>query len=211
MRYTLILDGRTEAGGSPLIMHNERLNDPLDPITRELAKVTGKTKKTEVDHAEMGRIEFYGALYTDPAIPSVAELKSYEGAVVLPSWNIFRSLQEGAKQIKLGRAVLRGVVPLTEYVPLEYAGPESPVDLWNAGTFSLRKGVGIGTKKVMRTRPIFTDWQASLDIEVDPEMLDGDKLAECWRRAGLYAGLGDMRPVYGRYAAKVEVREAVAA
>lgn len=211
MRYTLVLDGRTDSGGAPLIMHNERLNDPLDPITRELAKITGKTKKTEVDHAEMARVEFFGGLYTDPAIPSVAKLKSYEGSVVLPAWNIFRSLQEGAKMIKRGRDILRGVVPLSEFVALEYDGPDSPADLWDAGTFSLRKGVGVGTKKVMRTRPIFSDWQASLNIEVDPEIIDGDALEECWRRAGVYVGLGDMRPIYGRFAATVEVREAVAA
>ena len=31
MQVTLKLDGRTASGGSALIMHNERLADPLDP------------------------------------------------------------------------------------------------------------------------------------------------------------------------------------
>jgi len=211
MKYLLRLDGRTDEGGSPLIMHNERLSDPLDPITRELAAVTSKRKKTEADHEEQARIEFYGGLYTDPPIVSVETIDDYEGRVVLPAWNIFRSLQDGAKQIKRGRDILRGVIPLAEYVPLEYEGPEHPVELWQAGGFFLRKGVGVGQSKVMRTRPIFTDWRAELEIEVDANVLDGDTLAECWRRAGVYAGLGDMRPVYGRFTANVVVTEEVAA
>lgn len=204
MRYMLRLDGRAESGGSPLIMHNERLADPLDTITRELANITSKRKKTEADHEEIARIEFFGGLYLDPALESVENVDSHDGSVALPAWNIFRALQDGAKQIKRGQDILRGVIPLAEYVELEFDGPDTAVDLWKDGSFFIRKGVGVGQKKTMRTRPIFTDWQAQLEIEVDPNVLDEDTIAECWRRAGLYAGLGDMRPVYGRFTATVE-------
>lgn len=45
-------------GTAPLLMHNSRLADPIDPIVRSMKKITGKTKKTEDDHAETARLEF---------------------------------------------------------------------------------------------------------------------------------------------------------
>jgi len=33
---------------------------------------------------------------------------------------------------------------------------------------------------------------------------DLDMLANCWRDAGVYAGIGDMRPVYGRFTATLK-------
>ena len=41
-------------GTRPMIQHNARLANPLDPYTQALAKITGKRKKTLEDH-EIGR------------------------------------------------------------------------------------------------------------------------------------------------------------
>jgi hypothetical protein len=56
----------------------------------------------------------------------------------------------------------------------------------------------------MRTRPIFTDWSAELPVEVDSTVFDLDTLANCWKDAGVYAGIGEMRPGYGRFAATLQ-------
>lgn len=198
----LKLDGRTESGGAPLVMHNERLADPLDAMTRALSEVSKKRGKTEADHMEMARREFYGGLYTEPAI---ADLDSVDGQKpIVPAWNILRSLQNGAKRHKRGKDVLRGVYPVANHAVLEYAGPQEAVALWLDGGFSLRKGVGVGTQRVVRTRPIFVDWQCHLEVSVDPNVFDLDTLAVLFRDAGLYEGLCEMRPVYGRYIGTVE-------
>ncbi|MGM4903324.1 hypothetical protein AB8B21_30825 [Tardiphaga sp. 866_E4_N2_1] len=42
-------------GTRRLIMHAGRLSDPLDPVTKNLAKLTSKKMKTEADHEAIGK------------------------------------------------------------------------------------------------------------------------------------------------------------
>ena len=192
MKVTLKLDGRVASGGSSLVMHNERLADPLEEIVRQIAGITKKRNKTEADHLEIARLEFLGGLYTNDNGPC------------LPAWNILRCLQDGAKRHKRGADVLRGIYPLVETVDLAYDGPRDPDKMWKKGGFALRKTVGIQRSRTMRTRPVFSDWTAELPVEVDPTIWDVDTLAHVWKDAGTYAGLGEMRPVFGRFVATLE-------
>ncbi len=198
MQVTLHLDGRVASGGSPLIMHNERLADPLDDYTRAIAEYSSKRKKTVDDHQEMARLEFLGGLYTEPAMSY--PLNGSAPVVALPAWNILRCLQDGGRRHKRGVDVPRGIYPLAETVPIQFEGPEEPEELWKDGGFHLRKSVGVQRSRTMRTRPLFSDWQAELPIEVDAKVFDLHTLKVIWKDAGTYAGLGDMRPVYGRFA-----------
>lgn len=195
MKVLLKLDGRTASGGAPLIMHNERLADPLDETTRAIAAVSKKRNKTEADHMEIGRLEFHGGLYTNGNGPCI------------PAWNIIRCLQDGAKRQKRGVDVLRGVSPLVDHADVQYDGPRDPDELWKQGGFALRKTVGVQRSRTVRTRPVFTDWQAELPVEVDPTVFDLDTLAVALRDAGKFSGLGDMRPIYGKFVGTVEVVE----
>lgn len=212
MKVVLKQDGRTASGGSALIMHNERLADPLDPCTRALGAVSKKRNKTEADHEEIGRREFIGGLYTAPLTGPDLLVMREDGSVsngvphqpVLPAWNIIRCLQDGATRQKRGKDVLRGIYPLVEYAELKYDGPTDPEELWRSGSFSLRKTVGVQRSRTVRTRPFFTDWQAELPVEVDSTVFDIDTLRAIWRDAGVYAGIGDMRPVYGRFVGTVD-------
>jgi hypothetical protein len=188
MKVLLTLDGRAESGGAPLVMHNERLADPLDPIVRSIAAISKKRNKTEADHLEIARQEFEGGLYTNGNGPC------------LPGWNILRCLQDGAKKHKRGVDVLSGIYPLADHADVSYEGPRDTEALWKNGGFALRKTVGIQRSRTMRTRPIFTEWQAELLVEVDVTVWDLHALAVCWKDAGVYKGIGEMRPVYGRFA-----------
>lgn len=202
MQVTLHLDGRTASGGSALLMHNERLADPLDPFVQALSTLTGKRKKSTADHEEIAHIEFLGGLYTAPALDY--PVNGNKAKPCIPSWNILRCLQDGAKRQKRGADVLRGIVPLTEHAALTYDGPTDPEKLWQDGSFALRKSVGVQRNRTMRTRPLFTDWQVELDIEVDASVFDLHTLDKAWKDAGTYSGLGDMRPVYGRFVGTLE-------
>lgn len=190
MKVLLSLDGATKSGGAPLVLHNERLADPLNEFSREIAKVSKKRNKTEADYREIARLEFLGGLYTDD-----------KGEPAVPAFNIIRCLQNGAKRHKLGMYVLRGVVPLIQMVPLAYEGPRVPDEMYRCGRFMLRKSVGIGGNRTMRTRPIFTNWSAVLPVEVDATVFDPDTLKNVWHEAGIYAGLCEMRPIYGKFKA----------
>jgi hypothetical protein len=117
-------------------MHNERLSDPLEPLTRSLAEVSKKRSKTEADHLEVARREFLGGLYTNGNGPCI------------PAWNMIRCLQEGATRRKRGKDVLRGVSPIDEHTDVLYDGPRDPDELWKDGGFFLRKGVVVSGRRV---------------------------------------------------------------
>ena len=188
-RMIVSLDGRTAANGAPLLMHNERLADPLDPFSLEIAKISKKRGKTEADHLEIARLEFAGGMYHDE------EVGPY-----IPGWHVIRCIQNAGKQHKLGASVLRGVTPVSMKAPVEYAGPRDIESMWKAGTFALRKSVGISSARTMRTRPVFEEWQLRVEIEIDLNVLDPEKIDQLAEEAGRYQGLGDYRPIYGRFA-----------
>ena len=181
--------------GDSMLMHNERLADPLNPYTRWLSELTGKTKKTEADQEEIARREFLGSGYwliDEGPKGQIAE-------PVIPTWNIIRCLQAGATRQKLGKHVVRALVPMTMTTTLSYTGPRDADSLWKSGLFHNRKGVVIGGRRTMRTRPCFTDWKVEADLELDLTILDPDKVDQIARDAGKYEGLGDNRPVFGRF------------
>jgi hypothetical protein len=202
MQVMLKLDGTTAAGGSALVMHNERLADPLDSFTQAISGISKKRNKTTADHEELAHLEFLGGLYTDPMIEF--PVNGAKAHPVVPAWNILRCLQDGGRRHKRGADVPRGIYPLAEYAVIKYDGPTKPEELWKNGGFSLRKSVGIQRSRTMRTRPMFTEWTAELPIEVDATIFDLHALRNIWKDAGTYAGLGEMRPVYGRFIATVE-------
>jgi hypothetical protein len=185
MKVMISFDGREESFGSALLCHNERLADPLDEMARAVAEISKKRAKVEKDHLELARRQFLGGLYLGDNGP------------VVPASNLLRCLEDGARRIKRGKDINRGIVPLADSADLQYDGPRDPEELWKAG-FWLRKGVGIGTKRVISTRPLFRNWQCELPIEVDSEIFDLHTLRQIGELAGKYAGLGDMRPIHGR-------------
>lgn len=197
MKAVLHLDGRSASGGAPLVCHNERLADPLDPFTQAIAGISKKRNKTTADHELIAYYEFLGGLYTSPALDW--PLNGSNPAPCIPAWNILRCLQDGGRRHKRGMDVPRGIYPLSESATIQYEGPIDPQKMWEAGGFSLRKSVGVQRARTMRTRPFFANWQAELEIEVDAAVFDIRTLETLWRDAGIYAGIGEMRPVYGRF------------
>jgi hypothetical protein len=200
-RIRVTFDGSTAVNGSSLLMHNERLADPLDPYTRWLGELTSKRKKTERDLEETGRREFLGGGYWQVDTgPDGEQAEPY-----IPTWNIIRCLQAGATKFKLGRQVVRGLVPVNDITSLLYDGPRDADSLWRSSLFVSRKGVGVGQAKVIRTRPAFTDWKVEAELELDLTILDPPTVAQIAVSAGLYEGLGDNRPRHGRFLGSVEL------
>lgn len=190
----------TLTGTSPLLMHNERLADPLDPFTRALKAVTGKTKKTDEDHEQMARIEFEGGLYFDSAV-----------GPYWPGPNFHRSLVEGARLTKNGKDVERALLILDDICPVAYKGPRSVEGLYADKGYMLRKSVKTGmSRRVMRTRPMFSEWTLEYEAELDALLLNFEDVVVIAETAGLLVGMGDWRPssphggMYGRYTVVVE-------
>lgn len=190
----------TLTGTAPLLMHNSRLSNPLDPAAKALKKVSGKRQKTDEDHEQMARLEFAGGLYLDPDV-----------GPYIPGENIARALVDGAKLTKMGVKVTRGVFISTDVNPLAYSGPREEQELWDAGWRHMAS-VKVGTARVMRCRPWFPEWRVQADGVLDPAVLELEDLASIADNAGSLIGLGDWRPRFGRFTATVErVTKALAA
>jgi hypothetical protein len=187
-RMKVFLDGTTEANGTPLLMNNPRAIDRLDPFTRSVAEISNKRNKTEADELELSHRQFLCGIYHND------ELGPY-----MPVWNIVRCIQDAGKQHKLGKSVLRAVVPAMANAAVQYDGPRDIDELWKDGRFAYRNPVGIGQSRVMKTRPIFVDWKIEAEIEVDLTQISPDKIEQLIAEAGRYQALGDYRPTHGRF------------
>lgn len=179
-------------GTRPLLQHNIRLSDPLDPATQGLAKLTGKQKKTLADHEGIADLEFRGSLYHDAEIGPYVKAEAVE-----------KCLREAAALQRLGKAVERGVLVHgaegVDMLPLLYAGPRSVDELVADQNFRLRSSVGVNQKRTMRTRPRFPGWRLECEVLIDESQLSKEQFLDIAAMAGRMIGLGDYRPRYGRF------------
>ena len=180
-------------GTSPLLMHNGRLVDPLDPIVKKIKEVSSKRAKTDQDHEDMAKLEWVGGIYFDASV-----------GPFIPAPNLMKCLVESARLSRNGKKIERGLFFETIMIPLVYDGPRDLETLYNAGSFRHRVPVTINKAKVMRTRPVFTQWAFRAEGAFDGAVLDFTHLVSAARTAGQMIGLGDCRPLYGRFTCELE-------
>lgn len=188
-------------GVVPLILHNGRLSDPLDPLTIALADAVKASKKTKTDAAIANtcKAEFMGGLYIGD-----------DGGPCIPGEVLEAAIRSAAKASKEGKSVQSGLFCDGNF-PLIYDGPRSPKDLWEskgegAGDgimdgrrFVDRRRVRVGQAAVMRTRPIFHKWELIFTVSFDPETLNRKSIIGFVELLGRKVGLCENRPRYGRF------------
>jgi hypothetical protein len=186
-----------------LMMHSERLANPQDPITKQIAAFTSKKKnKTDADVAEISRLEWYGGLYTDA-----------DGNIVIPSANIAKSLRDAGTVTKSGKKIEQGLTPYALNVPLILPGNVRHQDkLWGKPEYIDKRLVKVGQARIVRARPIFSNWGVVAEFELLEDVLNLDDFIAIAELAGRATGLGDARRIgYGRYTAKVAMAAVQAA
>lgn len=186
----------TCVGTSPMLLHAPTTVDPLHPLTKDLAALSGKREKTDQDHLDMSHIEFMAGLYYDPAV-----------GPYLPSPNLHKALTEAARLRRKGKSIERGLFIETIAIPLEYEGPRDAQEMFDSGKFTHRCPVRVGSSRVMRTRPVLPQWQFTATGFIDPSQLDAATLRESAEVAGRMIGLCDFRPTYGRFTVTVGVEK----
>ena len=176
-------------GVSPLLMHNGQLADPSNSYSRAMKEISGKRAKTEADYEEMARLEWLGSLYLvkgEPCIPGY----------VLEATLIGRG--GAARKQKMGRQAAAGLYVTADF-PLEYEGPRDPKELWSLEEYRFQVLVRVQQSRVLRTRPIFHEWGATVWFEVEPDLVNVAD-ARLWMDiAGRESGLMDWRPKFGRF------------
>jgi hypothetical protein len=173
-------------GVAPLVMHSGRLANPLDPATKAVKAVSSKRKKADEDIEELARLEWIGSLYAE------------DNVVGIPSDNIEAMVAEASKAQKMGKQFKAGVF-CDGFFPLEYDGPKDFEKLWNGGEHRLTVQARVMASRVMRTRPIFKKWSLVCQVAFFPQVVNREAVIEAMEHAGVFVGLGDWRPRYGRF------------
>ena len=177
-------------GTRPLLMHADVFADPLNPMKKAHAAVTSKRKKTDEDYEYIARSEWRGGMYFDD------EVGPY-----IPGINLESCMVAGGKLSKLGARLKRSAEVMDDILPLEYSGPRDIEGLWRDGYYDARS-VKVSQARLMRYRPMFRNWGLTCTIAYDPESIDKDSVIRSMRDGGMYCGIGDYRPKFGRF--KVE-------
>lgn len=184
----------TIKGIRPLLMHNGRLRNPMDPHTKALKAASGKASrsKSDDDFLEVCKTEFVGSLYNDDKL-----------GPVIPADNLQALLVEGARKRKLGKQ-FEALVEIPEPnnaigFKLEYTGTRDPEKMFDDDNFYLMKQAKVGQSSVMRTRPRFKEWEVTFPVEIMEGGPDVKQVEEAIQDAGILVGLGDWTPRYGRF------------
>lgn len=175
-------------GTAPLLMHSDKLANPLLPETRAHKELTGKRKKTDEDHLAIARSEFVSGAYWDET-----------SGFYVPGQNFDATFLAGAKLQKLGTAWKRGALVMTDRAKLVFEGPKTPDTLWQDTRFVDCRGVKVGTAKIMRYRPIFSEWSCQLEVAFNPDVLNLGEVKKALSDAGALIGVCEYRPRFGRF------------
>jgi hypothetical protein len=184
-------------GAAPLIMKNGQTADPLNRYAKAIKEISGKRKKTDADYAEMAHIEFLSGLYMDSRGP------------IIPAHVISAMTIAGARISKSGKKAEASII-VDKHASLIYDGPRTAQELWEDERFRHVVPVRVGQVKVIRTRPIFYDWSAVIEISYLPDVLNEAAVILAVRSAGQLSGIGDNRPRYGRFALRQDIAPAPA-
>lgn len=182
-------------GTKPMIMHNGRLANPLDPYARQMAAISKKRNKTDEDRIELMRIEARGAAYETP-----------DGLLGVPTLNVWATLHSAAKQFKRGRDIERGLIcAADEVVPLLVDGATANVDAYLADFDHIDyRPVRVQSSRTMRARPIINEWSCSCDLELMDDIFDLSSFVPIVEWGGRYVGLNEWRPIFGTFDAEIE-------
>jgi len=181
-------------GTKPMLQHNGRLANPLDPHTRAIGAISKKRAKTEADLYQLMLLEARGGCWETP-----------DGRLGIPRSATWRAIEEAARAFKLGKDIKRSLhfEDVTDAILID--GKEVTCDEYikREGAVDYRPVV-IAQRKTMRARPLIQPgWEVTQEFELLDDVMRVDGLAPVLERAGRLVGLGDWRPTYGTF--RIEV------
>ena len=178
-------------GLAPLLMPNGQTADPLNKFSKAIKAVTSKRSKTDADHEEMAKLEWFASLYLD------------KGKVIIPDFVVEASLVAGARKSKLGKQA-EAAIYVENHAILEFDGMDlTPEELFDRDENRDCRAVRVQKNKVMRTRFIAKEWSANISVLFDDSMLNSAAVKKAVADCGYQVGLCDWRPKYGRFEAEL--------
>lgn len=175
-------------GAAPLLTHNGQLANPLSAYAKALKTVSSKKNKTDADHAEMSRIEWFASLYVDQ-----------DKKVVLPDFLLEAAFQAGARKSKLGKQAQAGLF-VDGHARLEFDGDDLDLEQLFERDQNRHMGlVRVQQNRVVRTRFIAPKWACNVNVAYNPELMNKAAVLKSVVDCGEQIGLGDWRPKHGRF------------
>jgi hypothetical protein len=170
-------------GVTPLLLHNGRTANPLDPYCKKMKSLVSKRSKTDEDHEEILDVQWEAALYFSERI-----------GLYMPSENIFAAISTAARKHKLGQK--SGGISLTEALgyPIVTANHLSLADLKADRTNRFYKTVNIQKSKTLSCRPIFNDWKMEFEFEFEKDIVDVNEIMTILMTLNSRVGFGVWRP-----------------
>lgn len=170
-------------GLTPLLMHSTA--DVRSKEYRAYKLLSQKKGKTLSEEEKVAQLDWKLGLYLDEKI-----------GPFIPGVNIGQLLRQSASNLnRKGASVARSLrVPLFR-IPLIYEGPRDEAGLWKQGfqQYDWVRNSGAGSGRVVRCRPMFSDWQLEAEIAYDDQEFDFDYLEAAIQHSEKF-GLGDWRP-----------------
>lgn len=174
-------------GTTALMLNNPQTVNPFNEYSKMLKPLTSKRTKTEDDLLEISHIKFLASLYVN------------NGVYVIPSQHFEQSLNEAAKERKMGKKIERSLRVFSD-CPLEFKDKDkTPEELFNLGTYVDVRAVGIKNVKITTTRAIIPEWSTTVEVSFDESQLDEKDILQIFEVAGLRYGIGTYRRLYGRF------------
>lgn len=181
-------------GTRPMLMHNGRLANPLDPYAQRLKAYTSKRNKTDEDLMMIMKIEARGSCWETP-----------DGLLAVPEAAVWACLHEAAKQRKLGKSIEKALrYDPDSFVPIEVDGEQVSCDDYLRDLDNIDyRGVKVNGRRVMRSRPRIRHWSGTVTFDLDENIINARDLAPTVEYMGEYVGLGDWRPQLGTFAVAI--------
>lgn len=183
-KYSIHIKGRT-----PLIMHCDKACNPLHPLTKRIKEITCVRKKTDDHHIALARLEFEAAMYYDKKL-----------GVYMPSKCLQGCIKAAARKFKLGKQTKAIILsdPLG-YPVIGYKGEDveslySQVNEDGEKIYVFVENLVVNMSRVVRTRPIFYQWEVKFSLMLDTELLPEKNLETILETAGYEYGLCELRP-----------------
>ena len=184
----------TWKGISPLIMHSCQCVNPLHPISKEMKKINAKkSKKTEDDIAKLSDLEWEAGAYWKEGL-----------GLYIPAENVEATIRNGGKAYRKGSDIEKYVNVTDLYIPFNYGENLTKEELIQNYEYRDTRVMTVNRARVMRTRPRFDQWNITFNLMYNEEKIDLDTIITALEYAGLYVGLCDSRPKYGKFVATVE-------
>ena len=183
----------TWKGISPLIMHSCQCVNPLHPIAKELKKYTSKKNKTDEDLVKISDLEWEAGAYWKDGM-----------GLYIPAENVEATIINGAKANKKGKDIQKYVDVTDLYIPFEYGEDLTKEELIQNYEYRDTRIMTVMRSKILRTRPRFDQWVIGFNLRYNEEKIDIETIINAMEYAGLYVGLCDSRPKYGKFSVVIE-------